>query len=43
LSIAKVDRVFSVSQRLVRMKIGKIKAEVHKRITGTLFELLQVT
>ena len=42
-SKAKVDRVFSVSQRLVRMKIGRIKAEVHERITRMLFELLHVT
>ena len=42
-SKVKVDRVFSVSQRLVRMKIGRIKAEVHERITGMLFQLLYVT
>jgi mRNA interferase MazF len=42
-SKVKVDRVFSVSQRLVRMKIGRIKTEVHERITGMLFELLHVT
>lgn len=42
-SKVKVDRVFSVSQRLVRMKIGRIKPEVHERITGMLFELLHVT
>ncbi len=42
-SKVKVDRVFSVSQRLVRMKIGRIKTEVHERITGMLLELLHVT
>ena len=42
-SKVKVDRVFSVSQRLVRMKIGRIKAEVHERITDMLFQLLYVT
>ena len=42
-SKVKVDRVFSVSQRLVRMKIGRIKLEVHERITGVLFELLLAT
>ncbi len=42
-SKAKVDRVFSVSQRLVRMKIGKIKTEVHKEIARMLFELIQIT
>jgi mRNA interferase MazF len=41
-SKVKVDRVFSVSQRLVRMKIGRIKAEAHERITGMLFRLLPV-
>ncbi len=42
-SKVKLDRVFSVSQRLVRMKIGRIRAEVHERITGMLFELLHVS
>ena len=42
-SKVKVDRVFSVSQRLVRMKIGRIKSEVHERITGMLLQLLHVT
>ncbi len=40
-SKVKVDRVFSVSQRLVRMKIGRVKAETHKKITNALFELLR--
>lgn len=40
-SKVKVDRVFSVSQSLIRMKIGKIKAEIYKRITNMLFELLR--
>ena len=42
-SKVKVDRVFSVSQRLVRIKIGRIKAEVHERITDMLFELVRAT
>lgn len=42
-SKVKVDRVFSVSQRLVRMKIGRIRADIHERITSMLFELLHVT
>jgi len=42
-SKVKVDRVFRVSQRFVRMKIGRIKAEVHERITDMLFQLLYVT
>lgn len=42
-SKVKVDRVFSVSQRLVRMKIGRIKAEIHSRITNMLLELVRST
>jgi len=42
-SKVKVDRVFSVNQRLVRIKIGRIKAEVHERITDMLFELVHAT
>ena len=41
-SKAKVDRVFSVSQRLVRMKIGRVKAEVHERIIGVLSDLIDL-
>ena len=40
-SKVKVDRIFSVSQRLVRVKIGRVKAEVHKRIIDTLLDLLR--
>lgn len=40
-SKVKVDGVFSVSQRLVRMKIGRVKAGMHERITSVLFELLR--
>ena len=40
-SKVKVDRVFSVSQRLVRTKIGRVKPEVHKRIIDTLLDLLR--
>ncbi len=39
-SKAKIDRVFSVSQRLVRMKIGRVKAEIHRTMASILFELL---
>lgn len=42
-SKVKVDRVFSVSQRLVRLKIGRIRADVHEKITGMLLELLRIT
>ncbi len=42
-SKVKVDRIFSVSQRLVRMKIGRIRADVHEKITRMLLELLRVT
>ena len=41
-SKVKVDRIFSVSQRLVRMKIGRVRADVHEKITRMLFELLRV-
>jgi len=41
-SKAKVDRIFSVSQQLVRMKIGRIKVEVHDKIMSMLLELLRV-
>ena len=40
-SKVKVDRVFSVSQQLVRMKIGRIQSEVHDKITSMLLELLK--
>ena len=40
-SKVKVDRVFSVSQKLVRMKIGRVKLEIHEKITKLLFELLR--
>lgn len=39
-SKAKVDRIFSVSQSLIRMKIGRINREAHTRIRSVLFELL---
>lgn len=39
-SKAKVGMIFSVSQRLVRMKIGRIRVEVHEKITSMLFDLL---
>ncbi len=42
-SRARVDRVFSVSQRLFRMKIGRLKVEVYEKIVGTLFELLRAS
>lgn len=39
-SKAKVDRIFSVSERLVRMNIGRVKKELHESIVSTLLELL---
>jgi hypothetical protein len=41
-SKAKVDRIFSVSQRLVRMKIGRIQVEAHDEITRMLFDLFRL-
>ena len=35
-SKAKVDRIFSVSQSLVRMTMGKVKTETHQRLVRTL-------
>ena len=42
-SKAKVDRVFSVSQRLVRMKIGRLTVRTHKRLVDSLVELMSAT
>ena len=39
-SKAKVDRVFRVSQRLARMKIGRVRTEVYERIIGILSSLI---
>jgi mRNA interferase MazF len=40
-SKAKVDRIFSVSKNLIKLKIGRIKVEVHKRIIETLLRLVE--
>jgi mRNA interferase MazF len=42
-SKVKVDRIFSVSQRLVRMEIGRIRTDVHQSITTMLLDLLHAT
>lgn len=42
-SKAKVDRVFSVSQKLVRMKVGRLKADVHKKLIDALLELVSAS
>lgn len=39
-SKAKVDRVFSVSQSLVRMKVGRVKAETHQKMVRMLAGLV---
>ena len=36
----KVDRIFSVEKKLVKMTIGKIKKEVQTKINDMLFELI---
>lgn len=36
----KVDRIFSVSQKLVRMKIGKVRKEVHEKIKEIVLDLI---
>lgn len=40
-SNAKVDRIFSVSKKLVRLKIGRLKRETHVKIKGMLQELIE--
>lgn len=40
-SKVKVDRVFSVSQQLVKMRIGRVRKGVHEKIVKILFELLR--
>ena len=40
-SKVKVDRIFSVSQQLVRIKIGRVQKRVHEKIIKTLFELFR--
>ncbi len=39
-SKAKVDRIFSVSQKLIRMKIGRVNDKVHTKIRTMILELL---
>jgi mRNA interferase MazF len=39
-SKVKVDRVFSVSNDLVRMKIGRVRKQVHADITKILLDLV---
>lgn len=39
-SKAKVDRVFSVSKRLVRMKVGRLDVKTHGRLLKELLRLL---
>ncbi len=40
-SKAKVDRIFSVSKNLIKLKIGKIKVSAHKRIIDILLGLIE--
>ena len=40
-SKAKIDRIFSVSKSLIRLKIGKVKSVAHKKIVEILFELIK--
>ena len=39
-SRAKVDKVFSVEQSLVRKKIGRVKKSVYENLKQILFEIL---
>lgn len=40
-SNAKIDRIFSVSKKLVKVNIGKINKETHNRIRTILEELIK--
>ncbi len=40
-SRVKVDRIFSVSKRLVRMAIARINRQTHNKIKKILFELIE--
>lgn len=37
----KVDRIFSVNQKLVKMKIGKVKKEIHEKVKNIVLELIK--
>ncbi|MBI3842937.1 MAG: type II toxin-antitoxin system PemK/MazF family toxin [Thaumarchaeota archaeon] len=37
----KVDRIFSVSKKLVRMNIGRINRDIHSRIKKIIVELIE--
>jgi mRNA-degrading endonuclease toxin of MazEF toxin-antitoxin module len=39
-SRAKVDKVFSVQQSLVRKKIGRVKKSVYEKLKQILFEII---
>lgn len=39
-SRAKVDKVFSVEQSLIRKKIGRVKKSVHETLKQILFEII---
>ncbi|MGI0084097.1 MAG: type II toxin-antitoxin system PemK/MazF family toxin, partial [Nitrososphaerales archaeon] len=40
-SKVKVDRIFSVSKKLVRIKIGRLKQETYARIKSMLLDLIE--
>jgi len=39
-SAIKVDRIFSVDKKLIRLTIGKVKKEVHEKIKQIIVELI---
>ena len=41
-SKAKVDRIFSVSQSLVRMTVGRVKVETHQKLVRILTGLVNI-
>jgi mRNA interferase MazF len=40
-SLVKADRIFSIKKSLVRMRVGKVKPEVHRKIIKILIEILE--
>ena len=42
-SRAKVDRIFSASQKLVRLKVGRLKTEAHNKLITILHELVSAS
>ena len=37
----KADKIFSASKRLVRLKVGEVKMEIHEKVLAILHEILE--